>query len=287
LFTSRLFKPVRQAHLVSQLVAALRGGSTRRNADDAASAQKPARPLRILLAEDNVMNQRITLLFLEKLGLRADIVADGAEAVSAVERQNYDVVLMDVQMPHMDGLEAARIISSRVPAPRRPHMIAMTAHALAGDRERCLGAGMNDYLNKPLDLAALEAALERMNGKSAAPGETVDLGRFVVLNTERLAIFPTEAFLRDMVQMLGQGSKEDMAAMRAAIRSGDAGGLEQAAHRLKSTYADLGGERAARLCQEIENHGRRGDLAGAGALLTALEKEAGALERALAAHIGA
>jgi CheY-like chemotaxis protein len=115
--------------------------------------------LRILLAEDNVVNQKVALRMLGRLGYRADIAADGLEVLKALQSHHYDVVLMDVQMPEMDGLEATRSIR-RMPG-RQPYIIAMTAHAMKGDREECLEAGMNDYVSKPVRIEELNAALQR------------------------------------------------------------------------------------------------------------------------------
>ena len=116
-------------------------------------------PLRILLAEDNVVNQKLALRFLEQMGYRADIASNGLEAVESVERQPYDVVLMDVQMPEMDGLEATRRICARWRRGERPRIVAMTANAMQGDREMCLAAGMDDYLTKPIRVERLVEAL--------------------------------------------------------------------------------------------------------------------------------
>ena len=127
--------------------------------------------LHILLAEDNVVNQKVAMRMLERLGYRADVVADGQEAVEALYRQRYDVVLMDVQMPEMDGLEATRCVRAELPAERQPYIVALTANAMKGDRERCLAAGMDDYLSKPVKLDALRDALARCRAASgvAAP----------------------------------------------------------------------------------------------------------------------
>ena len=122
---------------------------------------KEAKDLRILLAEDNIINQRIAILMLKKLGYVADLVANGHEVIDALNKQKYDLILMDVQMPEMDGLEATREIRKRWPL-NGPRIVALTAHAIEGDREKCLEAGMDDYLCKPISLESLKAALERL-----------------------------------------------------------------------------------------------------------------------------
>ena len=116
--------------------------------------------LAILLAEDNEVNQKVALLMLKKLGYKADVVSNGREAVQALQRKNYDVILMDVQMPEMDGLEATRAISEMT-LEKRPRILAMTAYALDGDREICLNAGMDGYISKPVQIEELRSALER------------------------------------------------------------------------------------------------------------------------------
>ncbi|MEL6653006.1 MAG: response regulator, partial [Bacteroidota bacterium] len=117
-------------------------------------------PLRILLAEDNLVNQKVATRILLKLGYRIDVVANGQEAVEAVRRQEYDLILMDIQMPEMDGMQATRAIHRLLPQPQRPYIIALTANALKGDKETYLAAGMNAYLSKPINLHALIEALE-------------------------------------------------------------------------------------------------------------------------------
>jgi CheY-like chemotaxis protein len=112
-------------------------------------------PLRILLAEDNGVNQKLGLRLLEQMGYRADLASNGREAVQSVERQTYDLVLMDVRMPEMDGLQASRAITGRWPPGQRPRIVAMTANALNGDRPQCLAAGMDEHLSKPLRVEAL------------------------------------------------------------------------------------------------------------------------------------
>jgi CheY-like chemotaxis protein len=164
-----LTKPVKATSLQRVLQSVL-GGATRAVE---APEQADLPPLRVLLAEDNPVNQRVGTLLLERLGQRPVVVGDGAEAVAEVARTRYDVVLMDVQMPVLDGLAATRRIRAELPADRQPHIVAMTANAMVEDREACLAAGMDDHVAKPVRLEELEAALLRVPGVAAretAPG---------------------------------------------------------------------------------------------------------------------
>jgi signal transduction histidine kinase/DNA-binding response OmpR family regulator/HAMP domain-containing protein len=164
LFVARLAKPLRQSQFFDTLVTLLaldavprRVASPPKPRIDAEMASRHS--LRILLAEDNVVNQKLALRLLQQMGYRADLASNGVEAIECVARQTYDVVLMDVQMPEMDGLEASRRITARWPAGQRPRIIAMTANAMQGDRELCLAAGMDDYVSKPIRVDELVAAL--------------------------------------------------------------------------------------------------------------------------------
>jgi CheY-like chemotaxis protein len=140
----------------------------------AITAKKPDRliavefPLEVLLAEDNPVNQKVALRFLERLGYRADAVANGLEVIATLENRHYDLVLMDLQMPEMDGIEASRQIRARLPASRQPKIIALTANAMQGDRELCLAAGMDDYIAKPVKMHEIAAAIRRQFGQPAA-----------------------------------------------------------------------------------------------------------------------
>jgi CheY-like chemotaxis protein len=128
-------------------------------------------PLKVLLAEDNVVNQKVALGLLTRLGYHADLAANGLQAIAMMEKQSYDLVLMDLQMPEMDGLEACREIRSRFSAGRIPKIIALTANALLSDRDRCLAAGMDDYIAKPVKLPEVAAAIRRQFGHSAKPAK--------------------------------------------------------------------------------------------------------------------
>jgi signal transduction histidine kinase/CheY-like chemotaxis protein len=164
-----LVKPVKPSALHDALVTAISGESVaaRTGADrSAAAATRPARGLRILLAEDNPVNQKLALRLLQQMGLEADVVGDGVAAVRAVEETPYDLVLMDVQMPELDGLEATRQIRQRWPD-RPLRIVGLTANAMAGDREACLSAGMDDYVSKPIRPEELAAAIHRAPGAAA------------------------------------------------------------------------------------------------------------------------
>ena len=173
LFAATLSKPLHQSQLFDTLVTLLGDGaapkadaSVAKPKTDASMARR--HPLRILLAEDNVVNQKLALRLLQQMGYRADLASNGIEAIECVERQPYDLVLMDVQMPEMDGLEAARRIVAAPPPGGRPRIVAMTANAMQGDREACLAAGMDDYITKPIRVDALVDALLRVPGPAGA-----------------------------------------------------------------------------------------------------------------------
>ena len=164
-FAVRLMKPIKQADLFNALTTALGKIKTvtkslRQNKvfDSTMAARLP---LNILIAEDNIVNQKVAMGVLLQFGYRTDLVVSGKEAVEAAERQKYDLLFMDIQMPNMDGLEATRLICSRMSPSERPYIVAMTANAMKEDRERCLSAGMDDYLSKPIRPEEIKAAIER------------------------------------------------------------------------------------------------------------------------------
>ena len=166
LFSAYLGKPLHQSQLFDTLVGLLAHALAPKESKAAKAKTDPEmaarHPLRILLAEDNVVNQKLALRFLTQMGYRADLASNGVEAVESVVRQTYDVVLMDVQMPEMDGLEASRRINAQWPATKRPRIVAMTANAMQGDRELCFAAGMDDYITKPIRVEQLVEALMRV-----------------------------------------------------------------------------------------------------------------------------
>jgi signal transduction histidine kinase/CheY-like chemotaxis protein len=172
LFAATLAKPLHQSPLFDTLIDLLAHDDAPRPVRTLAKPKidptlAKEHPLRILLAEDNVVNQKLALRLLQQMGYRADLASNGIEAIESLERQTYDVVLMDVQMPEMDGLEASRRITARWPISERPRIVAMTANAMQGDREECLAAGMDDYVTKPIRVEALVAALMEARSRNA------------------------------------------------------------------------------------------------------------------------
>ena len=161
-FDAQLAKPLKASQLYDALIEVIAGSDAEKYAGPTERAPVKTSDLRILLAEDNAVNQRVALLILQKLGYRADVASNGLEALEALERQQYDVVLMDVQMPELDGLEATRQICQRWPDGGRPRIVAMTANAMEEDREACREAGMDDYVAKPIRQELLAEALEKV-----------------------------------------------------------------------------------------------------------------------------
>jgi CheY-like chemotaxis protein len=242
-FAAYLTKPVKTSQLYDVLVGIFVGRPIRVREPAARPRFDPQmgqrHPLRILLAEDNVVNQKVALRILERLGYRADVAANGLEVLEALERQSYDVVLMDVQMPEMDGEEATRCLREQWPEERRPRIIAMTAHAMQGDQERYLAVGMDDYVSKPVRVEELVEALRkcqplttRTDGSLLVP-ETVH--RATVAGSSAAAAIDA-GVLEGFRAMMGEVASELiglfledtpnlLADLREAVAQGDAEGL--------------------------------------------------------------
>jgi signal transduction histidine kinase/CheY-like chemotaxis protein len=271
-----LIKPVSQSDLHDALVDALAAGKTGpAPAPTDKAGPAPVRPAagEILLAEDNDINRKLAITLLERQGWRVFAVHDGDQAVKAVERGGFDLVLMDVQMPVMDGLEATRRIRA-LPAPAgRIPVIGLTAHAMKEDRDRCLAAGMDHYVSKPVSPHALYAAIEETlqrrgtDGATSAAPPAADLsGLFEALGDNREFILELSGqFLADYRDDLGQ--------MATAIAAGDAPGLERLAHNFKSVIGIFGASQAVRLAQQLEDMGESATLAAASQTLRQLEEE--------------
>jgi len=237
------------------------------------SLRESRRPLHILLAEDNVVNQRLAIRLLEKQGHTVVIVGDGQAAVAAVAQQSFDVVLMDVQMPLLDGLQAtAAIRAQEQTTSTHLPILALTAYAMKGDAERCLAAGMDGYLAKPIKAEALTAALQGLlDGTSAvSPAPSVppiDLAQALDdLGGEK-------ALLEDITALFLADAPVSIDQLRTAIARGDAGQTREIAHSLKGAVAALGATTAYAIAAELEAMGHAGDLQGAAAVLHRLDDE--------------
>ena len=241
-------------------------------------------PLRILLAEDNVVNQKLAVRLLEKLGYRADIAGNGLEAIEALERQTYDLLLSDVQMPEMDGLEATRRIIERWSGDR-PRIVAMTAEAMAGDRERCLAAGMDDYITKPIRVDELVAAIEHTPRRGSAPLPTTEGAAgtgfgdgdgeidTTVLSRLSEGTGGDAGFVQELIDQFLTDAPQLVAAARNALKSGNADDLRRAAHTLKSNAATFGAQRLAHSSRTVEDAARNGRLEAIAALVDAMSTE--------------
>ncbi len=242
-------------------------------------------PLRILLAEDNSINQRVGLLLLERMGYLADVAGDGIEVLEALRRQPYDLILMDIQMPGMDGLEATRRIRAEFPVERQPRIVALTANVLREQREACLAAGMDDFVQKPILFADLRGALSRCGALEPAAAERITalppgvgsspLDPVRLTSLRRLGESAGKPLLQTLVDTYLAETPRRLARMREAVIRADAADLTFVAHSLKGISAQIGVVRVADLSAELERMGRDTELDGAARLLTELEREIG------------
>jgi PAS domain S-box-containing protein len=292
-FAAYLNKPIKPSQLFDALISALadqpvhvaQRGVARSELDPDMARRHP---LRILLAEDNVVNQKVALRLLEQMGYRADVAANGLEAIDAIERQTYDVVLMDVQMPELDGFEASREINRRWPGARRPRIVAMTANAMQGDRERCVAAGMDDYVSKPIRVEELAAALERSRRRArGAPAadlrgpDVTAVGAIDPATFDRLTATMGRPFVAELIDTFGEDARELIATLRRALADTDLDAFRRAAHSLKSNGETLGATALATLARELEAMARAGSLDGAASGLERIVAEYEVVTRAL------
>ena len=241
----------------------------------------------ILLAEDNIVNQKVAVRQLQKLGYRADAVANGREALEALGRIPYDLVLMDCQMPELDGYEATAEIRRREGEAKHTPIVAMTAHALEGDRVKCLAAGMDDYIAKPVKPEELRAVLERLLAPALAPPALAEAGE---PTNAGLATFPEASppvDLERLYQVMGAESQElreildlylsqmpqNLEKLNAAIESGNAPEVDLIAHNCAGTSANCGITAVLAPLRELERMGREDQLAGAAVLSAQVSRE--------------
>jgi PAS domain S-box-containing protein len=299
-----LMKPVSQSSLYDSLARALPSAAPKEELAPAAangrvdtSPVANGRKLKVLVAEDNPLNQKLARLQLRKLGMEVDTVGNGREAVEAVTRIPYDLVLMDCQMPEMDGYDATREIRRREGTQRHTRIVAMTAHAMAGDREKCLAAGMDGYISKPVRAEVLEETLKQVigNGNGAAspaaqapriadnaasrpPGPPFDPNTLAALRSDGMLDELAELFLNDTpaaVERIG-----------AAFALMDFKSAASEAHRLKGSAAALGAQPMFELCQQLQTISNADELERAKPLFAQLKIEAERACRALAVEHG-
>ena len=275
-----LNKPIKQSELfdvisnvVGQAVAEKPGASIRHRKDLPAH-----RGLHVLLAEDNSVNQLVAKRILEKLGHRVTVVSNGREAVSAVKADKFDLIAMDVQMPEMDGLDATKAIRAREETTgRHIPIIAITAHAMKGDSERCLAAGMDAYTSKPIRSRELEQAIAQVISPSNSEKRPMLKGDKAQARLDQSALLAgvdgDRGILRELIRLFLSDYPERLAAVREAVRRGDAGVLEKAAHALKGSLGNFGAKNAIAVAQQLETLARKGDLEAAQNLSVTLESE--------------
>jgi CheY-like chemotaxis protein len=254
--------------------------------------EEARRRLRILVVEDNIVNQKVASAMLEKRGHRVVIASNGRECLDVLEKENFDLVLMDVQMPEMDGFEATRLIrenekagSGHIP------IVAMTARAMKGDREKCIEAGMDDYISKPIREANLFSLIENLvnelQDKMQAP--PLDPERNVSPSTQDVfdlsealkSVDGDKALLSEIVNLFLESASDNMSKIRQGIADSDAGAVETAAHSLKGSVSNFGAKRAFDAAYRLERIGRQGELKEAESVQAELEQELEALETAM------
>jgi two-component system sensor histidine kinase/response regulator len=285
-----LLKPVKQSQLFDTIITVLArqdAGAAYRSMGIVTRhtvADEKRRRTRILLAEDNPLNQKLAVALLKKAGFTIDAVENGKQAVESLSRKSYDLILMDVQMPEMDGFEATRIIRERKDERRNTPIVAMTAHAMKGDRERCLAGGMDDYVSKPIEPQELLDAIRKWVGQADESQErtvgvkpnddTRESGPAVdfeaVLNDR---FEGNRGFLSQMLREFLDYAPGQLERMNRAVEKADAKTVETEAHSLKGAAGNLGAGRIAELSLDLELAGRTCRLHGASALIEGLKVE--------------
>jgi len=253
-------------------------------AHDVVMTQEQPRP-RVLVVEDNKVNRLVAVKMAQRLGCHADIASTGTAAVETVRQERYDAVLMDVQMPGMDGLEATRRIRGLLSTDEHLPIIAMTASAMQGDRDRCLAAGMDDYLAKPIRIEDLSVVLRRwiplaapvahrVTTKETATDEMLDAG----LLAELELACPDGSLMREIAEVLQRDAGESISSLKAALD--DPAQLQHIAHRLRSVALQLGSQELDELCRQLERDASHHRLAAAALIVAQIEQT---LERLIAA----
>ena len=286
-----LLKPVRQSELrdaIARVLSARNSNQstamiTQSSLRQSATANKT---LRILLAEDNLVNQKLASRLLEKRNHSVTVAMNGREALAALEKDAFDLVLMDMQMPEMDGFEATRILRERERSTgRHQHLIAMTALAMNGDRERCMAVGMDGYLSKPIRPQELDEILEALLGPKPEPPVTEAVPTLCNDSVDVIQLLDRldddRVLLAELVEIFRREHRDNLQSAQRAISSRDAEGLQRAGHTLKGALGNLSAVRASDLAAELEAMGKNGALNGAQELINKLVLELTTVMQAL------
>jgi two-component system sensor histidine kinase/response regulator len=285
-----LMKPVKQSDLYDAIATVLGASPGERESGRLVtrhSLREETRKYRILLAEDNPVNQRVAIRVLEKRGHQVTLACNGLEVLEKLDQGSFDVVLMDIQMPEMDGLEATRIIRKREEQ-NGTHIpiIAMTAHAMKGDREMCLDAGMDEYVPKPLKPVQLFTAMNQLLSGGAEGRMTAQEAGVPTLELDREAILANlegdEELLAEIIQMFIEDAPNLLERIRTALGEGGLEEVQRNAHALKGAVGNFGKGEAYAAAQTMEQHGREGELASAREHLAVLEGQMASVVQALA-----
>jgi PAS domain S-box-containing protein len=268
LFAGIMLKPVRKNQLFNLIVSTLSPKkateSEPQEDEESVRNSKPTPPkaLSILLAEDHLVNQKLMMAMLGKLGYTPDLANNGVEVLEKLKSKRYDIILMDIQMPEMDGVEATERIIAEYPPESRPKIIAVTAHALKGDREKYLALGMDDYLSKPVSIDAVRGMLEKWSGGAIASekSESVSSQQFsdAILNLETIAMLrqlggATETpVLQELVEIFMRNAPLQLEQLASSVKAGDYKSLKEVAHGLKGACMNIGAARMSSICIAIE-----------------------------------
>ena len=272
-FSAYLTKPIKQAQLHQVLLKSLSGKKQVLHEKEFKQMRVDQKlsekyPLRILLAEDNAVNQRVALRILERMGYRADLAGNGKEAVESARTIHYDVVFMDILMPEMDGYEATKIMVEEFSENTRPRIIAMTANAMQGDKEKCLEAGMDDYISKPIRVEELQAKIERWGSiineeKDAVYSSLIEKKSIPnLIDVNKISFFQdlqTEedmVFFNELLDIYIDDLPKSLANIKDAVEKNDPKKLQFYSHRLKGSSLTLGIDSVSTLCFEIETAAR-------------------------------
>ena len=302
-FGHTVAKPVKPAQLCETLVRALLSPKVAARAAAPAAPNQPLAermPMRILLCDDNAINQKVATRILQQQGYQPGLAANGREALDALDRQPYDLILMDVMMPEMDGLEATRLIRERqrrgMPNySSRIVIVALTAHAMQGDREKCIAAGMDDYLAKPIRPAEVRQVIERWNlpDNSAQPARTASAAQVPApppdaeppVDMERLNSLTDgdPVSMRELIELYLNQTGQQFAQLDAAIRANKTDEVRRVAHSCAGASATLGMNRLMPMLRDLEKQGASGSLANAAPVFANAAREFELIQHFLAA----